>query len=228
MNDASTTAAGLGALVGVGGGLLTPAVLQRLPAPEDELELRRSYSALAATRGLRFALCITSAVTCALLGLKLGWSAALPGWLYLGAAGNLLAVIDWRIRRLPAGVVNPSQIAIALGLAAAAAATSDWASLLRGVAGWAVAGGVLLVGWLVQPGTLGYGDVRLAALLGMALTGLSWTHLSLAFFLALLSAAGAGGVLAVTGRLDADHHMPLGPFLIAGAVVTVLLGSAIS
>ena len=182
MNDASAAAVGLGVLVGVGGGLLTPAVLRRLPAPEDELELRRGYSTLAATRGLRFALCVISAVTCALLGLRLGWSAPLPGWLYLGAVANLLAVIDWRIRRLPAGVVNPSQIVVALGLAAAAAATSDWALLLRAAGGWAVAGGIFLVGWLVRPGDLGYGDVRLAALLGMALTGLSWTHLAVGFF----------------------------------------------
>lgn len=63
--------------------------------------------------------------------------------------------------------------------------------------------------------------MRLAALLGMALTGLSWTHLSVAFFVALLIAASAGGVPAVTERLDDDRHILLGPILIAG-LLTVL------
>jgi leader peptidase (prepilin peptidase) / N-methyltransferase len=83
--------------------------------------------------------------------------------------------------------------------------------------------GLFLLGWLAALRSLGYGDVRLAALLGLALGWLGWAALLLALFAGLLLAAAGGGVLALSGRLQADHQLPFGPFLLGGAVLAVLV-----
>lgn len=76
-------------------------------------------------------------------------------------------------------------------------------------AGWAAGATLFGLAWLASPRSLGYGDVRLAALLG---TTLGWGSAAAAIsglFLALVLAAAAGLSMRAVGRLQSDGLIPL-------------------
>jgi leader peptidase (prepilin peptidase)/N-methyltransferase len=92
--------------------------------------------------------------------------------------------------------------------------------------GWAVAGGaagfaLMLLPYLASRGGLGAGDVKLAAVIGLA------TGFPMVLFALLLSLIGGGIVatflllLRVKKRKEA---IPLGPFLVTGAMIVLLWG----
>ena len=195
-------------------------MLRRLGSQQPSVQAQ--YVALSlSTRG-HLARAVTGAVVCGSLGLRLGWTAALPVWVLLGAAGALLAVIDWRTLQLPGAIVNACLLLAAAWIVAASVVTGDWHGLQRAVAGWAAGGALFGLIWLASPRSLGYGDVRLAALLGMSLSWLDAATPLPGLFLALVLAAAAGLLLRATHHLDRGQPLPLGPFLLAGAVAAVL------
>jgi leader peptidase (prepilin peptidase)/N-methyltransferase len=90
--------------------------------------------------------------------------------------------------------------------------------------GGAIGFAVFLVIALVSRGGMGWGDVKLAALIGLA------TGFPLAF-VAIIMAAILGGVVAVillaTRRRGRREMIPFGPFLAVAAMATLLWGSTI-
>jgi leader peptidase (prepilin peptidase)/N-methyltransferase len=110
---------------------------------------------------------------------------------------------------------------------AAALVDDDGHALLRAALGWAVVGGFYLVMWLVYPRGIGYGDVRLSGLLGIALGYLGWAETIVGGYAGLLVGA-LGGVVLVRLRRADRKHVPYGPFMVAGAVLGVLVGPAIA
>jgi leader peptidase (prepilin peptidase) / N-methyltransferase len=68
---------------------------------------------------------------------------------------------------------------------------------------------------------MGFGDVKLAALMGAAL---GWERLLVALFLGFFIGAVVGTVLR---RLGGDREIPFGPFLAAGAMTALFAGDAI-
>jgi leader peptidase (prepilin peptidase)/N-methyltransferase len=91
---------------------------------------------------------------------------------------------------------------------------------LGGTAGFAI---FLLIA-LVSRGGMGWGDVKLAALIGLA-TGFPMV------FVTIIMAAILGGIVAVvllaTRRRGRREMIPFGPFLAVAAMVTLLWGSSI-
>jgi leader peptidase (prepilin peptidase)/N-methyltransferase len=74
---------------------------------------------------------------------------------------------------------------------------------------------------------LGFGDVKLAGLLGTALALLGWGALAWGTALAFLSGGLMAAALLVTGRAKRNTPLPFGPHMLAGALVAaVLFGSA--
>jgi leader peptidase (prepilin peptidase)/N-methyltransferase len=218
-----------GALAGTGGGLLAPRVIAALPEPDDPDDARDklSYRQLADVSGLPAALAAAGAATCALLAWVIGWSAALPLWLYVGVVGVMLAYIDWRTRLLPTRLIAPSYAIVAVLAVLASTFSDDWGSLLRAAAGWLVAGGLFLVLWLVYPKGMGYGDVRLSGVLGIALGWLGWPELIVGVYSGFVLGALGGGLLSLLRVVDRKRY-PFGPFMLAGAVLGVLVGPALS
>lgn len=215
----------LALLVGVAGGLLAPRVVAALPEPADADDAagKVTYRRLAAAKGLGPGLAVGGAAVCGLLGWSLGWSPALPMWLYVGVLGVVLAYVDWRTRLLPTRLVAPSYGVVA-GLAVLASVLAgDWASLLRAAAGWLIAGGLFFVLWFVYPKGMGYGDVRLSGVLGIALGWLGWAELAVGVYSAFVLGALGGGLLALLRVVDRKRY-PFGPFMLLGALVGVLLG----
>lgn len=161
-----------------------------------------------------------TAVLFALLALRLD-PPDLPAFLFFGAIGIALALIDVDCRRLPNAIVLPSYPVLAILLTASAWWRGDWWSLARaGIGGAALFGFYLLLA-LAYPAGMGFGDVRLAGLLGGILAYLSWPALLIGAFGGFLLGAVAGVVVLATGKGGRKTALPFGPFMIAAALVAV-------
>jgi leader peptidase (prepilin peptidase)/N-methyltransferase len=154
---------------------------------------------------------------------RVGWSWALPAYLVLSAGLVALTVIDLRDQLLPRRLILAVGILSAALLGVAAARTGTGDALLR--AGISAAGAYLVFFALrfVNPRALGGGDVNLAALLGLALGWYSVRTVLLGLASGMvLAALFALGALAAR-RVRADTAFSYGPFLIAGAVLILLV-----
>ncbi|MBE3073643.1 MAG: prepilin peptidase [Actinobacteria bacterium] len=151
------------------------------------------------------------------------WS-LLPAYLYLGAVGGALTLIDLDVHRLPDRLVLPSYPIAFVLLLPPTLATGQWGALLRGVlAGFALFVGYLVLA-LVSPGggCLGFGDVKLAGVLGLLLGWLGWSPV----IVSVLGAFVIGGVIALilllAGRVSRSSHIAFGPSMILGAWVALM------
>lgn len=173
------------------------------------------------------------------MAMRFGPSPALPAFCYLAGIGVPLAVIDARCQRLPDALTLPSYpVALAL-LGFAALLLPGGAGHFRGaLAGMALAWGVFLLQVLLYPAGLGWGDVKLAGLLGLYLgwLGGSWLGgawldqgaLVAGLFLGYLFAAATGLALIAARRASRKSRLPFGPYLLAGTVSAILLSSLIT
>jgi leader peptidase (prepilin peptidase) / N-methyltransferase len=78
--------------------------------------------------------------------------------------------------------------------------------------------------WFVYPPGLGYGDVRLAGVLGIALGYLGWGELLVGVYAGFLLGGIIGALLRAT-RLVRQRHVPFGPFMVLGALVGIVWGA---
>jgi leader peptidase (prepilin peptidase)/N-methyltransferase len=155
------------------------------------------------------------------VGAAIGARAELAAYLWLAAVGVTLAVIDLDCLRLPDRLTLPS---FPVGLALLAI-PGDWSALGRAVLGAVAAGAVALLLALVAPsGGLGLGDVKLLGMLGLFLGWLAWGVLVLGVVFGFtLGALVAVGMLA-SRRAGLRDHLAFGPWLIAGALLAVVVG----
>lgn len=152
-----------------------------------------------------------------------GGDPALPAFLAVAAVGLALALADLACLRLPDPLVVAAAGAAALGLVPVALAGGTPERLLTALAGAAVsfAGYVLLA--LLPGARLGFGDVKLAAALGLPLGWLGWPTLGLGLLLPHLLNGVVVLALLVAGRVRRDTPLPFGPAILAGAWLAVVL-----
>ena len=251
--DLHLATAATGAVLGLLGGLAVPGLIARIPEPDPEpepdpdLDLgpderldpeagerdavlpepKEPYAAIAATRGLRTRAAVSGAVAAALVGSAVGWAWSLTFLWFLVPVCVALAVVDWRTRLLPTKVIAPSYLVVVpLVLGSAALDHSTWYLVTSGI-GWLLFGGFFFLLWFVYPAGLGYGDVRLAGLLGIALGYLSLQTVSYGMVAGSLLNVVVGGGLVLLGRVDRGSS-PFGPYLVLGALVGVLLAPGAS
>ena len=94
----------------------------------------------------------------------LAWD--LPAYLYLGAVGVALAAIDLDTKRLPNVIVLPSYPVAAVLFLLPALLEGQWDNYVRAIAGAAALFGVFFLLALIHPAGMGFGDVKLAGVLG--------------------------------------------------------------
>lgn len=166
-----------------------------------------------------------TAVLWVLLALRFGGSWTLPAEAVFVAGLIALAAVDLERYLLPRKIVYPTLALVTAGLVAAAAATGRWERL--GIAGACGLGAFFffLVVHVARPSWMGFGDVRLAALLGLALGWLGPLYVVLGVLLANLAGAVVGIGLIAAGRAGRRTAMPYGVFLAAGSVVALLAGA---
>jgi len=162
-----------------------------------------------------------TALLFSLTALRFGWSWELPALLVLAGTAVLLSLIDLRHRKLPNRVILPALGLGAALLAAAALADQAWAPLLRAVLGAFVLFGVFLMLALISPRSLGMGDVKLAALLGLYLGWLGWGAVVLGAAAGFVVQAVVALGLLATRRIGLREELPFGPAMLAGAAVAI-------
>ena len=163
----------------------------------------------------------------ALLALRFG-PPDLPAFLYFGAIGIALALIDFDCRRLPNAIVLPSYPVLAVLLTVSAWWRDDWWSPARAGIGGAALFGFYLVLALVYPAGMGFGDVKLAGVLGGILAYVSWQALLFGAFGGFLLGALAGVLVLATGKGGRKTALPFGPFMIAGALGAIFAAGPLS
>ncbi len=170
-----------------------------------------------------------SAATAVLFGLafwRLGFSPELPAVLAFIFGGVLLAAIDWKVHRLPTRLVYFTLAGVGAGLLFASLLEWNWTHLATALAGAALFANAFFLIYFIGREfagimVLGFGDVRLAALLGLLL---GWYGLPYVLYGAI-----AGNLLAVLIAIATCIHKrklhmrySFGPPLIAGALAVVL------
>jgi leader peptidase (prepilin peptidase)/N-methyltransferase len=133
-----------------------------------------------------------------------------------------LAFIDLDVHRLPNFIQLPAYPILAVLLTACSWATGDWSALLRAAASGAGLFVVFLLLALVGPqGALGFGDVKLAGLLGMLLGWLAWQLVVITAMATFLIGGVVGVVLLVTGRAGRGSEFAYGPSMILGGLLAM-------
>ncbi|GAB3597219.1 A24 family peptidase [Angustibacter peucedani] len=174
---------------------------------------------------------LVEAVTGLLFGVvawRIGLAWELPAYLYLVAISVALALIDVDVRRLPNAIVLPSYGVMGALLLLPAVVDGRWDDLLRGVVGGAVLFALYFLLAFINPRGMGFGDVKLAGVLGLALGFIGWGALAVGAFAGFLLGGLYGAVLMVAKRATRKSAIPFGPFMLAGALLAVLVGQRLA
>lgn len=240
----NTPAATLLCLVlGAAAGWWCPRLIARIPEPEPETEPvpvpesevadaaegpepKEPYVEMAALPGLVRRSGLAAAVAGGIVGWSVGWQWPLLFLTPLVPVSVALAIVDWRTRLLPTRVVGPTYALLIVLVLACFSITRDGDDLARAGYGWAFAGGLFFLLWFIHPGGMGYGDVRLSGVLGIALGYLGWGELVVGVYAAFLL-GGFGGVLLTLLRIVERKAVPFGPFMLIGALFGIAAGPQI-
>ena len=176
-------------------------------------------------RGLVLSSTLAFASGCILaqvLAIRVGAAALIPAYVLFGLAGGAIGVYDLRRRKVPNWMLMPVSFSITALLLVAAGVDDLWGAMLRGLCAALVvtfAFGTLAV---VFRRGLGFGDVKLAGLIGLVTGFISWHTVWLGIVLGFLGAAIVGAVLLVR-RVSKGTTIPFAPFMLLGATVAVCL-----
>ena len=152
-----------------------------------------------------------------LAGACQGWL-AVAAWLYL-VGGAVVTWVDLDVHRVPNRVLA-AWVPVLFGSLALAAVTTGDRGILGGAAiGAAVLGGLFLM--LALVGSMGLGDVKLAAVTGLPLGAMGWASLTTALFACFAAAAVAGVWLLIRG-VSRRAHLAFGPAILVGGAAAVI------
>ena len=152
----------------------------------------------------------------------------LIAFLYLASVSVVLALIDLDTHTLPNWIVLPSYFVGVLLLGAAAVAKGDYGSILRAAIG---AGSLALLYFVLAfayPGGMGFGDVKLAGVLGLFLGYLGWGVLITGAFAGFVLGGLFGIALILLRKANRKSGIPFGPWMLLGSWVGVFFGAPIS
>jgi leader peptidase (prepilin peptidase)/N-methyltransferase len=156
-------------------------------------------------------------VPAGLLGATIGPTPLLPVLLPAVVLGVLLAAIDLRCLRLPDPLVG----ALAVLTVPPLVALAGPGQLLRAVLAAGLSGTAYAVLAILPRGGLGFGDVKLAAVLGFVLGFLGWPALAAGLLLPHLINGPIALFLLIRGKVERRTAVPLGPALLIGALLGV-------
>ena len=113
-----------------------------------------------------------------------------------------------------------------LGLGAALGSESGdfWRAVLGGAVMFALYFGLCFA----YPAGMGFGDVKLAGVLGLFVGWLGWGEWAVALFLGFLLGAVFGIALMAVRRGGRKTAVPFGPFMLLGTLIAVLWGGRLA
>ena len=163
----------------------------------------------------------------AILYAKVGPEPVLVPILLTAAAGVALAAIDLEHHRLPFPITIPLNVAVAVSLIGVGI-VDGFDPLGVALASAAVWGGLFFVLWFGTAGRgMGFGDVVLAPGLGLLLGWLGWGPSVVGLFGSFAIGAVVGVGLRMFAGLGRKAKVPFGPFMLAGALLGILVGDPV-
>ncbi|HEV2089240.1 MAG TPA: A24 family peptidase [Cryptosporangiaceae bacterium] len=166
---------------------------------------------------------VATAVVFAVLFWLVGTAAAGPAYLYLGALALVLGAVDLARHRLPDVLTLPAYPALGALLAVASLGSGDGEALLRACFGAAACFGVYYLLAVLVPEAMGFGDVKLAGVLGLVLAWAGWASLLAGMFLGFLFGGVVSLALILSRRATRRTRIPFGPFMLVGALAALAL-----
>jgi len=152
----------------------------------------------------------------------------LAAFLFFAAISVALALIDLDTHRLPNSIVLPAYPVGAALLTAAALAAGEPGRLVT----MAIGGAVLFAAYYAMAslyrGGMGFGDVKLAGVIGLYLGWSGWGELAVGAFGAFLLGGAFSLVLVLTRGATRRTAIPFGPWMILGAWAGIFAGDQIA
>lgn len=143
--------------------------------------------------------------------------------LYLLWLAVVLSIVDIRTHTLPNRYLLPAYPIAGVLLLVAALAAGNPQYVLSAVGGAAALAALYWLLWFAYPAGMGFGDVKLAGVLGLFLGFLGWQHVFLGAAAGFIVGGLWGLALIMSGRGTAKSAIPFGPSMLAGALATMLL-----
>jgi leader peptidase (prepilin peptidase)/N-methyltransferase len=171
---------------------------------------------------------LATGVLFAVLAAHFGPHALLAAYLYLAAVGVALAMIDFDHHRLPDVLTLPSYAVVGALLGVAAITDGGAWPFERALIGMAALYAFYFVVATIQPRGMGFGDVKLSGVLGLALGYLGWGQLVVGAFAAFVIGGLVGIGLILFAGGGRKTKVPFGPFMLLGALVGVFAGHSIA
>ena len=150
--------------------------------------------------------------------------AGLPAMLVLIAGLIALSAIDLDTFTLPRKIIWTTYGLCAAALVVGGLLTEDMRGIAEAAGASAAAFALLFGIHLISPRGMGFGDVRLAALIGLVMGWLEFGVVFVGLFFGFLLAAVIGIALMMLKRRGRKDRIPFGPFLAAGAVLALWVG----
>lgn len=212
--------------VGWFAGVLVDRIPERLPLfdPLEKLRLTGQY--------LWIHLIVLALFVAIPLRLPVGTSVLeLAVYLVLAAMLVTVSVIDLITFRLPDHIIVPASVACLALVVISSALDGDVGRIKYALAGAGFYFGFLLVVHLISPRGMGFGDVKMAGVMGLCVGwmgdgyGQSIALVLWAMMIGFVIGSVFGLVMLVRNRRSRGY--PFGPFLAIGALAVVLLGSGL-
>jgi leader peptidase (prepilin peptidase)/N-methyltransferase len=168
---------------------------------------------------------VATGVVFALLAIRLGAVPALAAYCSLLAGLVAVSIVDIRLGIVPRSILYPTLATMAVGLVAASAVDSHWRALGEAGIGGVAAFVAFFALWWFFPRGLGYGDVRLAGVMGAGLGWIGFGEIYVGFLAAFVAGTVVGLVVMASQGTGRKTRFAFGPALTLGAAFGVLWGS---
>lgn len=186
----------------------------------------RSFQSIRTQPGRTPAVAIATALLFAVTPLAVDVDWVLPAYLWFVAVTVTLTLTDLDTKLIPNRILFPGTI-VGLVLLMGGAIV-EGGPIVRPLAGGVIYFVLLLVLALIARGGFGFGDVKLAFLLGLFTAYQSWETLIVAVFAAFLLGGLVSAILVVFRIRSRKDSIPFGPYLVAGAYLAIVWAGTIA
>ncbi len=152
----------------------------------------------------------------------------LVAFLYFAAISLALALIDLDVHKLPNAIVLPSYAVGAVLLGGSALLAGNYSALATAGIGAAALALLYFLLFFFIPGGMGFGDVKLAGVIGLFVGFLGWGPLVVGAFSAFVLGGIFSIILLVSRRAKRKTKVPFGPWMLGGAWVGILFGAVLA
>ena len=207
-----------------------PPAIELVPVVGAVLRRRRCSTCGQETEHARrpVVLAAGSAAVLGAFAAHIGADVALAAYAVFGLALVAIAAIDLERQIIPNRIVYPTLAVMVPLLVVASTVDHRWGALAHAAIGGAGAFAAFFAVHVAVPRGMGFGDVRLAGVIGVAAGWLGFGPLFVAFLAAFVLGAAIGVVAMAVSGAGRKTRIPFGPFLALGAVIAVVWGTPLA